>query len=50
LVGHDEAEPAAGKLAFTAPLARAVMEAGAGDLLDFGGKEEAIEVLGVAPA
>ncbi len=50
LVGHDEAEPAAGKLAFTAPLARAVMEAGVGDLLDFGGKEEAIEVLGVAPA
>ena len=47
LVGHDEADPAAGKLAFTAPLARAVMGAEVGDLLDFGGKEAAVEVMGV---
>lgn len=47
LVGHDEADPAAGKLAFTAPLARAVMGAEVGDVLDFGGKEGAIEVVGV---
>ncbi|MEQ1498630.1 MAG: GreA/GreB family elongation factor [Novosphingobium sp.] len=45
LVGHDEADPVAGKLAFTAPLARAMMGAEAGDLLDFGGKEGAIEVV-----
>lgn len=47
LVGHDEADPAAGKLAFTAPLARAVMGAEVGDVLDFGGKEAAIEVVRV---
>ena len=50
LVGHDEAEPAAGKLAFTAPLARAVMGAEVGELSDFAGKEGAIKVVGVAPA
>ena len=47
LVGHDEAEPAEGKLAFTAPLARAVMGAEVGDLVDFGGREAAVEVVGV---
>lgn len=47
LVGHDEADPAAGKLAFTAPLARAVMGAEVGDVLDFGGKEGAVEVVGI---
>ena len=45
LVGHDEADPASGKIAFTAPLARAVMGAEVGELVDFGGKEGAIEVL-----
>lgn len=49
LVGHDEADPAAGKLAFTAPLARTVMGAEVGDVLDFGGKEGAVEVVGVGP-
>ena len=44
LVGHDEADPAAGKLAFTAPLARAVMGAEVGELIDFAGKEGAIEI------
>lgn len=47
LVGHDEADPPAGKLAFTAPLARAVMGAEVGDVMDFGGKGGAIEVVGV---
>lgn len=50
LVGHDEADPALGKLAFTAPLCRAVMGAAAGELLDFGGKAEAVEVVGIDPA
>lgn len=48
LVGHDEADPAAGKLAFTAPLARAVMGAEVGDVVDFGGKEGAVEVVGIS--
>ncbi|MGK6318738.1 GreA/GreB family elongation factor [Sphingomonas sp. DT-204] len=49
IVGHDEADPAAGLLAFTAPLARAVMDAEAGDRVDFGGRTEAIDVVSVAP-
>jgi transcription elongation GreA/GreB family factor len=49
IVGHDEAEPTAGRLAFTAPLARAMMGAAAGDLVDFNGKDEAIEILSIAP-
>ena len=48
LVGHDEADPASGKLAFTAPLARAVMGAEVGDVVDFGGVEGAVEVVGIA--
>ncbi|WP_226018013.1 GreA/GreB family elongation factor [Novosphingobium sp. FKTRR1] len=48
LVGDDEADPAAGLIAFSAPLARALMGAEAGELLPFGGKDEAIEVLAVA--
>ena len=47
LVGHDEADPATGKLAFTAPLSRAVMGAEVGDVVDFGGKEGAVEVVGI---
>jgi transcription elongation GreA/GreB family factor len=47
IVGHDEADPANGKIAFSAPLARALIGAGPGDFLDFGGKEEAIEIVSV---
>ena len=49
IVGDDEADPAAGKIAFSAPLARALIGAGPGDYADFGGKEEAIEILAVGP-
>jgi transcription elongation GreA/GreB family factor len=49
IVGDDEADPAAGKIAFSAPLARTLIGAGAGDLSDFGGKADAIEILSVAP-
>jgi len=49
IVGDDEADPAAGYIAFSAPLARALTGACAGDLVDFGGKEEAIEVIAVSP-
>lgn len=48
IVGDDEADPAQGRIAFTAPLARAMTGAGVGDLADFGGRSDAIEVLAVA--
>jgi transcription elongation GreA/GreB family factor len=49
IVGHDEADPAAGLIAFTAPLARAVRGAGEGERVAFGGVEDAVEVLEVRP-
>lgn len=48
IVGDDEADPAAGLIAFSAPLARALMGAEVGELLEFSGKDEAIEVLAIA--
>lgn len=45
IVGDDEADPAAGRIAFTAPLARAMMDAEVGESLDFGGKSGAIEIV-----
>ena len=47
IVGDDEADPASGKVSFAAPLARALMGGGEGDILDFAGREEAIEVLAI---
>ena len=44
ITGHDEADPAHGKIAFSSPLARALLGLAAGDFADFGGEEEAIEV------
>ena len=49
IVGDDEADPAAGRISFSAPLARAMIGACAGDLVDFAGKAEAIELLEVGP-
>ncbi len=49
IVGHDEADAASGKVAFTAPLPRAMMDAEAGELVDFNGKAEAIEIVAIAP-
>lgn len=45
IVGDDEADPAAGLVSFSSPLARALMGAEVGELLEFGGQDEAIEVL-----
>lgn len=45
IVGDDEADPAKGLVSFSAPLARALMGAEAGDVLEFGGEDDAIEVL-----
>ena len=49
IVGDDEAEPAAGRISFSAPLARALIGAGVGDLVDFAGRSEALEVVEVGP-
>ena len=48
IVGHDEADPAAGRIAFTAPLGRAMMGAETGETVAFQGREDAIEILGAA--
>ena len=48
IVGHDEADPAAGRIAFTAPLGRALMGAEAGDMVTFQGRDDAIEILAAA--
>lgn len=45
IVGDDEADPADGLIAYTAPLARALIGAGKGDRVAFAGKDDAIEVL-----
>ena len=47
IVGDDEADPSAGRIAFSAPLARALMGGCVGDLVDFAGEAEAIEILGI---
>ena len=47
IVGSDEADAAGRAIGFTAPLARALMQARVGDRLDFQGKAGAIEVLGI---
>ena len=48
IVGGDEADPAEGRVGFQAPLARALIGAEVGERVDFAGKDEAIEVVGVA--
>lgn len=52
IVGDDEAEPTLGRLAFSAPLARAMMGAYPGERVAFAGKADAIELLstGAIPA
>lgn len=47
IVGEDEADPGAGKLSWTSPLAKALMGATPGDVVVFGPREEEIEVLAV---
>lgn len=49
IVGDDEADPANGKIAFSAPLARALIGAGPGDWSDFNGEADAIELVSVGP-
>jgi len=49
IVGDDEAEPQADRLSFQSPLAKTLAGAEPGDLLPFGGRDDAIEVLTVQP-
>ena len=43
ITGHDEADPAQGRIAFSSPLARALLGMQAGEFADFAGEEDAIE-------
>ncbi len=47
IVGDDEADPASGLLAFSAPLCRAIMDAEVGERVAFGGALDAIEILAI---
>lgn len=47
ITGHDEADPVHGRIAFSSPLARALIGTGAGEFAEFAGEEEAIEVIAV---
>ena len=47
IVGHDEADPAAGLIAFASPLARALMGAEPGEDIILPGSDQAMRVLSV---
>lgn len=47
IVGDDEADPAAGLIAWSAPLAQALMGAMAGERVAFGGEADAVELLAI---
>jgi transcription elongation GreA/GreB family factor len=49
IVGDDEADPAAGRISFSAPLARALIGAAEGEFVAFNGRADAIEILAVQP-
>jgi transcription elongation GreA/GreB family factor len=47
VVGDDEADPASGLLAYSAPLCRAIMDAEPGERIAFAGNAEAIEIIAI---
>lgn len=47
IVGDDEADPAAGLIAWSAPLARALLGAMAGEFVAFGGEADGLELLAI---
>lgn len=49
IVGDDEADPAEGRIAFSAPLARAMMDAEDGESVDFGDKGAALTIMAIEP-
>jgi len=48
IVGDDEADPASGYVSFSAPLAKAMLGAMVGESVDFAGRADAIEIVGIA--
>ena len=48
IVGHDEADPASGKLVFSAPLARALMDAEVGEEVEFPASGKTVRVSAIA--
>jgi transcription elongation GreA/GreB family factor len=50
IVGHDEADPAAGLLAFASPLAQALMGAEPGEDINQPGSERVVRVISVESA
>jgi transcription elongation GreA/GreB family factor len=49
IVGDDEAEPSAGLIAFSAPLARALTGAMEGETVTLPGRSDEVEVLAILP-
>lgn len=49
IVGHDEADPALGFIAFSAPLARALMGGEVAETLEYQGREDAITITATQP-
>lgn len=47
VVGHDESDPAADRIAFTAPLARALIGAEVGDEVEFAGSNEPLLITAI---
>lgn len=47
ITGEDEADPAAGRIAYVAPAARALLGKGVGDAATIAGRE--VEIVGIAP-
>jgi transcription elongation GreA/GreB family factor len=50
IVGHDEADPASGLIAFASPLAQALMGAEAGEDVAVPGRDDTIRVIAITPA
>ena len=48
IVGHDEADPAQGTIAFSAPIARALMGAEVGETLEYQRREDALTIIAAA--
>ena len=48
IVGDDEADPPAGLVSFSAPLSRALMGGEPGEILPYGGKDDALEIISIA--
>jgi transcription elongation GreA/GreB family factor len=49
IVGHDEADPAAGLIGHSAPLSRALLGSAVGDVIEFAGDPDAIMIRDIAP-